>query len=207
MATAEHTPRGRGYDSSLIYFHHFNDYWNMTCQKGSSSQANPATCPDYDNYRPVDLWHGSDPSSEGPGRGLNNSAECYVSTPQYCVADEDENLVRCPPYPGAPGDETAGCKYEDELFKDEVLHAIAGSHERQLQSLTPAPFFIMWAAHIVHAPLQVPQRFIAMYSNVADWRRQRYLGMVRFMDSLVEEVVGDLHAKNLWESTLMVLTR
>jgi arylsulfatase I/J len=27
MATPDHTPRGRGYDSSLIYFHHFNDYW------------------------------------------------------------------------------------------------------------------------------------------------------------------------------------
>ena len=27
MATEDHTPRGRGYDSSLFYFHHANDYW------------------------------------------------------------------------------------------------------------------------------------------------------------------------------------
>jgi hypothetical protein len=27
MATPEHTPRGRGYDTSLIYYHHDNDYW------------------------------------------------------------------------------------------------------------------------------------------------------------------------------------
>ena len=27
MATPEHTPRGRGYDSSFGYFHHANDYW------------------------------------------------------------------------------------------------------------------------------------------------------------------------------------
>ena len=27
MATPEHTPRGRGYESSFGYFHHANDYW------------------------------------------------------------------------------------------------------------------------------------------------------------------------------------
>ena len=27
MATPDHTPVGRGYDSSLHYFHHENDYW------------------------------------------------------------------------------------------------------------------------------------------------------------------------------------
>jgi arylsulfatase B len=29
MATTRHTPRGRGYDSSLFYFHHSNDYWTL----------------------------------------------------------------------------------------------------------------------------------------------------------------------------------
>jgi arylsulfatase I/J len=29
MATNEHTPRGRGYHSSLGYFHHANNYWTM----------------------------------------------------------------------------------------------------------------------------------------------------------------------------------
>merc|ERR1712072_1330056 len=27
MATPDHTPQGRGYDTSLGYFHHANDYW------------------------------------------------------------------------------------------------------------------------------------------------------------------------------------
>lgn len=30
MATLDHTPKGRGYDQSLIYFHHANDYWQYT---------------------------------------------------------------------------------------------------------------------------------------------------------------------------------
>ena len=31
MATPDHTPLGRGYDQSLIYFHHANDYWTYQC--------------------------------------------------------------------------------------------------------------------------------------------------------------------------------
>ena len=27
MATPQHTPRGRGFDSSLVYYGHENDYW------------------------------------------------------------------------------------------------------------------------------------------------------------------------------------
>eukprot|EP00662_Eupelagonemidae_sp_cell21_P058031 gene58031-biopygen86215 len=27
MATVDHSPHGRGYDTSLGYFHHANDYW------------------------------------------------------------------------------------------------------------------------------------------------------------------------------------
>lgn len=29
MATPQHTPQGRGYDSSLGYFEHKNDFWTM----------------------------------------------------------------------------------------------------------------------------------------------------------------------------------
>ena len=37
MATADHTPEGRGYEQSLIYFHHANDYWSY--QVGSCNAA------------------------------------------------------------------------------------------------------------------------------------------------------------------------
>lgn len=53
MATVDHTPRGRGYDSSFGYFHHDNDYWterlwatyndNGTVQQCGSS-AGPSNC-------------------------------------------------------------------------------------------------------------------------------------------------------------------
>lgn len=51
MATPEHTPQGRGYDTSLGYFHHANDYW--TEHVGEF----------------VDLWE-----TNGPANQLNGSS-------------------------------------------------------------------------------------------------------------------------------------
>ena len=59
MATPTHTPRGRGYDASLHYFHHANDYW--TYEVGS--------CPSPTNHSNkvgvVDLWEGVMGGGEG----------------------------------------------------------------------------------------------------------------------------------------------
>jgi hypothetical protein len=41
MATNDHTPKGRGYDDSLIYFHHANDYFQYTA--GSCGKGVPGT--------------------------------------------------------------------------------------------------------------------------------------------------------------------
>lgn len=47
MATPAHTPQGRGYDTSLHYFSHKNDFW---------SQANMQTCCESDQTI-IDFWH------------------------------------------------------------------------------------------------------------------------------------------------------
>ena len=39
MATPDHTPEGRGYDQSLIYFHHANDYWQYTAGGCSNAEG------------------------------------------------------------------------------------------------------------------------------------------------------------------------
>ena len=35
MATPDHTPHGRGYEDSLLYFHHMNDYYDSTYENPS----------------------------------------------------------------------------------------------------------------------------------------------------------------------------
>jgi arylsulfatase I/J len=43
MATGDHTPKGRGYDRSLIYFHHANDYWTYECGSCTGTSTAPPT--------------------------------------------------------------------------------------------------------------------------------------------------------------------
>mmetsp|Transcript_16486 Transcript_16486/g.32008 ORF Transcript_16486/g.32008 Transcript_16486/m.32008 type:complete len:589 (+) Transcript_16486:306-2072(+) len=40
MATFEHTPRGRGYETSRFYFHHANDYWTYGLPLASTGEIN-----------------------------------------------------------------------------------------------------------------------------------------------------------------------
>lgn len=69
MATVDHTPAGRGYDTSLIYFHHSNDYWTFTAEK----------CGDTDV---VDLWnmYGEVPFPGRPAKYHWNDEACTVNS-------------------------------------------------------------------------------------------------------------------------------
>ena len=55
MATPDHTPMGRGFDTSFGYFHHSNDYYNETT----------AVC---NTTRIVDIW-----VTDKPGHGINGT--------------------------------------------------------------------------------------------------------------------------------------
>ena len=59
MATFDHTPEGRGYDTSFGYFHHANDYWT---EKTGSCQTSEGQ-----KRSPVDLWATDKPASTENG--------------------------------------------------------------------------------------------------------------------------------------------
>ena len=61
MATVHHTPAGRGFQQSLIYFHHCNDYWTSTV-----SNATDKFCSQ--DSATIDLWRDPGPGP-GPGGG------------------------------------------------------------------------------------------------------------------------------------------
>eukprot|EP00933_Yihiella_yeosuensis_P078551 TRINITY_DN900_c0_g1_i1.p1 TRINITY_DN900_c0_g1~~TRINITY_DN900_c0_g1_i1.p1 ORF type:complete len:564 (-),score=95.99 TRINITY_DN900_c0_g1_i1:369-2060(-) len=61
MATWEHTPMGRGYETFFGYFHHANDYWT---QRLSDAELHPDICGNM-----VDLWN-----TTGPARDRNGTA-------------------------------------------------------------------------------------------------------------------------------------
>ena len=206
MATNDHTPAGRGYSSSLLYFHHLNDYWTSQFYHTAGPGGQTAVCYNqsgYASWRPVDLWRSAG-DEEGPAVGLNNSLACApVWTPEYCTATTFEAAAEdCPAYPGqARGDGGGECVYEDGLFEAEAVRVVA-AHD-------PAtPLFLFWAPHIVHAPLEVPKRFLDRFARVAadDWRRQRYLAMTNYMDSAVGNVSAALQQRGMFDNTLLVFT-
>ena len=112
-------------------------------------------------------------------------------------------------HPGPHGDHWWG-GYEDSLFEQHVL-AVIDRFERD-ESLPEADqkkFFIVWAPHIVHAPLQVPdavyERFNAIGpTDQVGHERQLYAGMVNFADMAIGNVTAALKAKGIWNDLLLV---
>jgi len=195
MATPDHTPRGRGYQESMSYFHHCNDYWSMvdgmSCDVGTALRPNKVAV--------VDLWRaststgGGAASYEGPAHGYNNS--CAVHEP------DGGHPAEC--VPGPMGD-TWHDGYEDSLLEQQVLRTIA-AHD------AATPLFLFWAPHIVHTPLQLPASYMAKFDFIAptdkpEHQRQRYLAMVHFADAMVGNVTAALKTKGMWDDLLIVFS-
>ena len=79
MATPDHSPRARGYQTFMGYWHHANDYWTF----------DEETC-DFKSVR--DLWIQND-TYDGPAYALQNGASCSQSNQspdsEVCVFEEE----------------------------------------------------------------------------------------------------------------------
>ena len=82
MGTPDHTPQGRGYNSSLIYFFHENDYWD---------DSSYYTC---GTTQITDLWEHSANGTQGGARTLNNSWLCSQARQAGCEYVDDLFLRR-----------------------------------------------------------------------------------------------------------------
>lgn len=119
MATPEHLPRSRGFDTSLLYFHHANDYFSEKTHNVSD------TCPHdvYPNWpaRPpggcfVDLWDG-----DAPARGQNGTVPLAPHAHQANVSNISNGSAAYV-MTGPEQD------YEEFKFKSRVL-GIIGAHD------------------------------------------------------------------------------
>lgn len=93
--------------------------------------------------------------------------------------------------------------YEEDVFK---AHALDLIHKKEG---TTTPFFLFYAFHLVHTPLQVPQSYLDRIDKIVEepfdsQNRRLYAAMVLYMDEAVGELVNALQASNLWENTLLV---
>ena len=84
MATPTHTPEGRGYDTSLIYFEHKVDYFTQTLLQSTCQKYNPI----------VDLW-----DTGAPSRTLNGTAYAdYLFRDRLLKTIAEHNMTAGPLY-------------------------------------------------------------------------------------------------------------
>jgi len=182
MATPEHTPAGRGYDTSLIYFAHENGRWDY----GVHTQCG----------RYKDLWeHG--PHIHYPGRsatGKMNPSSCVYNS----SAEPNERV----------GPE---CKYEDALFEERVRDIIE-THNPDHSPLflfwataavhgpyePPGINNIEAKDWINHHTVNATRNF---WSS-----RNTYLGMLHFIDGAIGRVVDTLVKQGYYDKTLIVFS-
>lgn len=159
----------------------------------------------------VDLWQTNleQPGLQGPAHGYNNS----------CVGGMAGGSGNAEPTPddfgsgdrigdtcyrhGPKSDHWYG-GYEDALFEQQVLRTVAEHN--------PAtPYFLFWAPHIVHTPLQVPDEFYKKFAFVAEddkptHERQTYHAMVDFADAAIGNFTEAIKAKGMWDDMIIVFS-
>jgi arylsulfatase I/J len=178
MATTDHTPHGRGYDTAFGYFHHANDYWT----------EHVGVYTDLYNETEATTWHGAGPAyapTDGPGYGLNGSTpDCEVYAEGQC---------------GMTGPEE---DYEEFKFKNRVLEVING-HDANIPLFLCYTSHIVHEPLEVPKPTWDKFDFIGT-SQVGDFEhhRQTYHAMVYYMDTVVGSMVAALQAKEMWSDTL-----
>ena len=96
-----------------------------------------------------------------------------------------------------PANNKNGTDYEEGLFRDRLLEVI-NNHDPS------NPLFLYYAAHIVHKPYQVPEKYLKMFDFIDNDRRQIYHAMVKYLDDVVGEIVTVLKKKKLWDNLLFI---
>jgi arylsulfatase I/J len=92
-----------------------------------------------------------------------------------------------------------GCKFEDELFVEDVLQNLDAHNPTE-------PMFYYYAPHSVHTPLQVPQEYYDKYWYILNKDRRYYTAMLNYMDNNINRVITKLQEKGMWSNTVLVIS-
>ena len=176
MATHDHTPRGRGFDSSLIYFEHKIDYWDHTLAQSS--------CMKYSS-KIRDLWaHNGSTDPGGPAPGIPNGT--YV---EYALRDRVLAIIAA-----------------HDMARDGPLYLQYDPHIAHCPLQVPPEWLARFKFGDDEAACAQQTASIFPGSGPADYRcRNQYEAMVALLDEVLGNVTDALKARGWWDETLMVL--
>jgi len=184
MATHKHTPRGRGYSTSLGYFEHKNDYWTQKCYQSKCCRdyglLEGRTEGPYYDLNITDLWR-----DDGPASDLNGT-----DYEEFIFLRRIEELLDAH-------------NQEEPLFlfyAPHIAHCPLQVPEEYLEKFS----FMQDDEGQCHA--QTPNVLPIDPPTFTFHCRRQYRGMVNLLDDIVGKVVSKLKAKGLWDNMLLVFT-
>lgn len=178
MATPQHTPYGRGFETSFMYYQHANDYWNK--KTGIQATGEITTCLNAFYDLMVENH-----SYRGPYKGPALTDACKSSnepTP-YCYEEkmfEDHSFIR--------NHDTSDV--EHPLFLFHAFHLL----HTPLQ--VPKYYYE-----------QIEKDVIQQGGKAFDSENRRLLmAMTKYMDDTIKNLTEAFKAKGMWNNTLVVFT-
>mmetsp|Transcript_26164 Transcript_26164/g.43592 ORF Transcript_26164/g.43592 Transcript_26164/m.43592 type:complete len:549 (+) Transcript_26164:25-1671(+) len=214
MATEEHSPWARGYDTWLGYWHHSNDYWTQEQSPTCEAQA------------VRDLWRHNGTYS-GPAMELQNGPDCSQQN-QHPTTDAGGRDAHDSVPERMREEEEERCVYEEDVLLAEAKRVILDHHNRQQQQQAAVsnklsvqaeereeaesgesdsyePLFMVYSTHLVHMPLQIKEELLEEFSYIDQVYRRHMHAMVSQLDANIGEIVDLLHETGMWEDTLLVV--
>jgi len=137
----------------------------------------------------TDLWLDEDPATK-----LRPAGDPTIDGKKI----NETHGVNCVPYSEAKLDKTEMCKKFSQDTYMTYTKEIIDKHDAK------KPMFMFLSLQMPHGPLQVPNRFLGMYSKKI-WEPRRYAyAMISSVDEAVKDLELALQQKGMWNDTLLL---
>jgi len=180
MATPQHTPRGRGFDSSFLYYQHANDYWNKKTGIQSTGEVTACLNAFYDLAVEGDAYR-------GPYKGPDLTDACKDSEEPTPACYEEVMFEK------RSLDIIRGHDASDEEHPLFLFHAF---HLLHTPLQVPKYYFKQINKTVVERGGK----------EIESENRRLLMAMTHYLDDVVRNLTDALKAKGMWENTLVVFT-
>jgi arylsulfatase I/J len=190
MATPKHTPQGRGYDSSLHYFEHKNDYWTQQCVQSTC-------CPHYGGKSVDSEWEGPMPDTfynltltdlwdtNQPARHLNGT-----DYEEFIFLRRMKEIIR--------NHNASGPLFL--FYAPHVAHCPLQVPQEYLDK------FHFITNDSQYCQVQTPNILPSDQKQPTYSCRKQYRAMVHLLDDILQQLVQAFQRHDLWKDTLLVFT-
>ena len=86
------------------------------------------------------------------------------------------------------------------MFTEEVVDIISQHNSAK------GPFFIYAAYHVMHSPLEVPDKYLKNCMSITDSNRTTFCGMFQALDEGIGQITAQFETKGLLDDTIIILS-